>query len=172
MADIKIQIQRLENLEKNITQLTETDKNTYTFNTVNDKLAKLERDDDGTIIINNYGNEESQAHEVTHAAQYESGKLIYVGNRTFFTPTVDGGFLELEVEAYQTGYSISGGVPQSKSGNVESVTDIDAEWVSGIYGIDANGNEIYLYKGYGTSSIINPMQGVFPWKPGPQILGL
>lgn len=172
MADVKIQIQRLENLERNITQLTETDKNTYTFNTVNGKIATLERADDGTIIINNYGDEGNRAHEVTHAVQYENGKLIYVGNNTFFTPTVDGGFLELEVEAYQTEYSISGVVPQSKSGDVESVTDIDTEWVSGVYTVDDKGNEIFPYKGYGTSSIINPMQGVFPWKPCPQILGL
>ncbi len=80
------------------------------------------------------------------------------------------GFLELEVEAYQTEYSISGEVSPSENGDVESVIDIDAEWVTGIYGYDKNGNKIYPYKEYGTR--INPTQGVSPWKLEPQKLGL
>ena len=108
---------------------------------------------------------------MTHAAQYENGKLIYVGDKTNFKPTVAGGILELEVEAYQTEYSISGEVPLSENGDVESVTDIDAEWVSDIYYIDEKGNKIYPYKRYDTS-ISNPMQSVMPWRLEPQILGL
>ena len=171
IADAQIQIQSLGELEKNITLLTETENNTYTFNTVNGKLAKLERSDGGTMIINNYGSEGSQAHELTHAAQYENGELIYIRDNTFFQPTVAGGFLELEVKAYQTEYSISGEIPQSENGEVESVTDIDAEWVSGVYYIDSEGNKIYPYKGY-RNPTPNPLSGVFPWILEPQRLGL
>ena len=174
MADEKTQIERLGKLQGNIKQLTETEKNTYTFNTVdgNKTLALLERADDGTIIINNYGYEGSQVHELTHAAQYENGKLKYVGSRTIFRPTVAGGFLEIETEAYQTEYSISGEVPQSDKGDVESVTDIDAEWVSGVYSIDDKGNKIYPYKEYWNPTT-SPLSGVsMPWRYEPQILGL
>lgn len=171
IADVQTQIQRLGKLEENITLLTETENNTYTFNTVNGKLAKLERSDDGTMIINNYGSEGSQVHELTHAAQYENGELIYIGDNTIFKPTVAGGFLELEVEAYQTEYSISGEIPQSENGEVESVTDIDAEWVSGVYYIDSKGNKIYPYNGY-RNPTPNPLSGVFPRILEPQRLGL
>lgn len=171
IADAQIQIQSLGKLEKNITLLTETENNTYTFNTVNGKLATLERSDGGTMIINNYGSEGSQAHELTHAAQYENGELIYIGDNTIFQPTVAGGFLELEVKAYQTEYSISGEIPQSENGEVESVTDIDAEWVSGVYYIDSEGNKIYPYKEY-RNPTPNPLSGVFPWILEPQRLGL
>ena len=163
IADAQTQLQRRGKLEKNIKLLTKAG-NTYTFNTIktNQELATLERADDGTIIINNYGYEGNQAHEVTHAAQYENGKLIYVGNKTLFTPTISGGFLALEVEAYQTEYSISGNVPESEKGDVESVTDIDAEWVTGIPSYDRDGNKTYPYMTYGTH--FNTMQGVLPLK--------
>ena len=66
---------------------------------------------------------------------------------------------------------ISGEVPQSDKGDIESVNDIDAEWVSDVYYIDDKGDKIYPYKRYETS-VSNPLPGVLPWKPGPQILGL
>ena len=172
IADSQIQIKLLCELERNITLLTNTEKNIYTFKTIkNSNKVIMEKGDDGTIIINNLGNEGSQAHELTHAAQYENGKLVYVGERTKFKPTVAGGMLELEVEAYQTEYSISGEVTSSDNGDAESVADIDAEWVMGVYDIDRYGHKTYPYEEYRTS-VDNPVQGVMPCKYEPQKLGL
>ena len=47
-------------------------------------------------------------------------------------------------------------------GDVESVTDIDAEWVTGIPSYDRDGNKTYPYMKYET--YFNPMQGVLPLK--------
>ena len=51
------------------------------------------------------------------------------------------------------------------------ITDIDAEWVSGVYYIDSEGNKIYPYKEY-RNPTPNPLSGVFPWILEPQRLGL
>ncbi len=174
MGDCIVQIQRLQNLEKNVTRLTNSE-TTYTFKTQysGDKVI-LERASDGTIVINNFGNEGSQAHELTHAAQYDKGQLVSnaPGATTDFTPTVKGGNLALEVEAYQTEYSINGGVSApSDKGDVESITDIDDEWVDGVYTTDDKGNKSYPYRPAADSN--NPLSGLYmPWEYKPEILEL
>lgn len=174
MEECVLQIQRLQNLEKNVDRLTNSEI-TYTFKThYTGNSVKLERSSDGTIIINSFDNEGSQAHELTHAAQYDKGQLVpsNSGATTDFRSTVKGGKLVLEVEAYQTEYSISEKVSApSDKGDVESITDIDAEWVDGIYTTDREGNKTYPYRSETDSN--TPMSGVYmPWEYKPEILGL
>lgn len=167
MADAQNQIMILKNLDKNIDILTASD-NVYTFNTVHTATAHLEIDKDGSIIINNFGSDGSKAHEMTHAAQYEKGKVVYDNERGFVSNAPEG-LVGLEIEAYQTEYSIDGSVSApSEKGQPESSLDIDYEWVTAIP--DPNGGgHIYVP----SEKSINPLHGVSaPWRFEPQILGL
>lgn len=135
VKDSQNQIKQLQNLQKNIDLLTNSE-TTYTFKTnySNTGQVVLEQAPDGTIIINSFDNAGSKAHELTHAAQYEKGQLVSEGTGTDFTPTGSIGLLELETEAYQTEYSINGYVSApSDNGEIESSLEINEEWVKGIY---------------------------------------
>lgn len=132
---------------------------------------ELERSSDGTIIINSFDNEGSQAHELTHAAQYDKGQLASntSGEPKKFTPTVAGGLITLEVEAYQTEYSINGKVSApSDKGEVESSADIDEEWVKAIRN-PQKGTYPYEQK-VEPNTPVNGWR--MPWEYEPQKLGL
>ena len=167
IADAQLQIMRLKNLEKNIELLTESE-NVYSFRTVYTSTAYLEKKEDGSIIINNFGGDGSKAHEMTHAAQYEKGKVIYDEEKGFISNAPEG-LVGLEIEAYQTEYAIDGSVSaKSEEGDPESILDINEDWINGIPNPNGSGQ---MYNPSEQST--NPLSGVFmPWRYEPQILGL
>ena len=128
MASCQKQIQRLKTLMANIELLNESSTQ-YTFNIQSGSgVAKLEKANDGTIIINCFDNQGSEAHELTHAAQYEKGLFDFTEPGTYVVYKMNR--LSLEVEAYQTEYSISGHVSApSEKGDAKSIFDIDEDWV-------------------------------------------
>ncbi len=168
IADVQIKLKRLVNLEKNITLLTNTEENTYTFKIVDASIAHLEKTEDGTIIINHFDNEGSKAHELTHAAQYEKGKVVYDEERGFISNAPEG-LVGLEIEAYQTEYSINGYVTApSDEGEVESSLDINEDWIKGIRD-PITGGHVYNPE----ADYNNPLGNIHkPWKFEPQKLGL
>ena len=168
IADVQIKLKRLVNLEKNITLLTNTEENTYTFKIIEASIAHLEKTEDGTVIINHFDNEGSTAHELTHAAQYEKGKVVYDEERGFISNAPEG-LVGLEIEAYQTEYSINGYVTApSDEGDVKSSLDINEDWIKGIRD-PITGGHVYNPE----ADYNNPLGNIHkPWKFEPQKLGL
>ena len=168
IADCQNQIKRLYNLEKNIDLLTNSEI-IYSFKTQYGKEAVyLEKDDDRTIVINNFGSDGSKAHEITHAAQYENGLFTFEKTSENSVLYVDN--VLLEIEAYQTEFSIDGCVTaKSPDDQPETSLDINYDWVSGIESPNGGGS---MYNPSGAQPT-NPISGLYvPWRYEPQILGL
>ena len=141
LEDVQMQRRLLSNLYKGITQLGES-KTVYTFNTVKSgTTATLSSLTDGTVVINNYGTIGSRAHEVTHAIQYDNGKITFnilgTNNTRMQNPDM------LERLSYMTEYSITNGiVPASTAGSPRTVFGINREW---LWGIKDPNTGIYIY---------------------------
>ena len=175
IMDYQNQIIRLNNLIKNIDLLTNSE-TVYSFKTCygtgEAKAVYLEKDEDGTIIINNLGSYGSIAHEITHAAQYENGWFTFEKTSEVISYSKDNPNLaiELEIEAYQTEYSIDGYVSsQTERSQPGSSLDIDYQWVTGIPDPTEGGS---MYNPTGDKST-NPLSGLcMPWEKEPEMLGL
>jgi len=143
LADIQAQKDYLLNLGNGIVQLGES-KNMYTFNTVKTESTELSSETNGTIIINNFGTIGSRAHEITHAIQYNNGLFTF---KSFGESDVNYNKSQtlLEMEAYSTEYSITGGIVRASSngGVPNSVLGITPQW---LYGLSVNNK--FIYKSY------------------------
>jgi RHS repeat-associated protein len=146
LDNVQAQEKILSNLNDGITKLG-TSKTTYTFNTSEKgTTAKLSSNEDGTIVINNYGNTGSRAHETTHAIQYDNGNISFdkLGSDVINFHT---DYRKLEIEAYSTEYAITGGrVPSSTARYPRTIFDLNNEWLYGIK--DATGIYIYSPENY------------------------
>jgi RHS repeat-associated protein len=142
LENVQTQRNLLSNLDKGITQLGDS-KTSYTFNTVDaGTLATLSSTEDGTIVINNYGTIGNQAHETTHAIQYDNGKISFrpLGSNNALMQNPQG----LEIQAYATEYSITNGVvPYSTAKHPRTVFGISTQW---LYGLKDQRTGTYIYR--------------------------
>ena len=139
IRDMQNQITKLTELNNGINKL-KTSKTIYTYNIINTNKAILSRNiKTEEIIINTTGSIGNMAHETTHAIQYDSNRIRFEeGSET----RMIGDIYSCEVEAYQTEYSIEGGIdiPSEGHNTPNRVDDIDIDWVMGI---NINGVKIY-----------------------------
>ena len=108
------------------------------------------------------------SYDMEHAAQYEKGKVVYDEERGFISNAPEG-LVGLEIEAYQTEYSINGYVTApSDEGDVKSSLDINEDWIKGIRD-PITGGHVYNPE----ADYNNPLGNIHkPWKFEPQKLGL
>ena len=139
-----VQTQRtiLSNFNEGITQLGNS-KTVYTFNTVvQGTTATLSSLSDGTIVINNYGTVGNRAHEITHAIQFDNGKISFnpMGSNNALMQNP----FALELQSYGIEYSITNGiVPSSDAKHPRSVLELTLQW---LYGLKDPNTGIYIYR--------------------------
>ena len=137
MEDAQNQIKKLTKLKESMSLLADSENNVYTFKTNDNddkKEVTLGKESDGAITINVFDNNGSRGHELIHAAQYERGELVYDETKNQFVPNDNNDLIELEIEAYQTEFSISGYVSApSDAGEVNSSLEINEDWIRGVY---------------------------------------
>jgi len=142
---VKTERNIISTLDKGITQLGAS-KTVYTFNTVESGItATLSSQKDGTVIINNYGTLGNRSHETSHAIQYDNHLITFnpLGSNNLLMRNPLG----IEIQAYGTEYSITGGiVPLSDNGTPKSIFGITPNWLYGLK--DSSGTYLYRPSNY------------------------
>jgi RHS repeat-associated protein len=148
LEDSQLQYNLLNTLNNGITQLGES-QTVYTFNAMpsGSQMAVLSSAEDGTVIINHLGTIGNQAHETTHAIQYDNGEFTFdrMGGDVLRFKSIDQRN-SAEARAYATEYSITNGtVPHSTGGEIRGTDDVATRrWLYGIKDV----NNKYIYRPY------------------------
>ncbi len=130
VSDMSLRIQSLNSTLKSMDGI-EKSTQTYALNKIDIKQdGQLSYDSDKDIISINYNSTANFVHEVTHASQFESGEIGFMGGKPVLQDIYD------EVNAYKSQYAFErlSVVAMRSSFSIFSYNEINRKWVQGLYG--------------------------------------